>query len=1442
MPKKNDDTFKISNLYNKFNSIFFQLFYLQFLINSIKNQCLKNAPILVNNQCELKYCTEEEYQRNDCIIANEIIKIQWLTKIIRIGDLNFRYINFAEYSNGDLIVETTACPGSAERMFFGIDTDGRGLFKSEDVTEGRSFYYSIKVGEQPGNSEGFRYESENFIATINSGSNIGKEYLVSFSKSVQFTELFIFDQRKINQKQTKSVLGYEMINIRPTSISYTYNDINYSLLGCKTSIDNTNHLYIKRFLFNNNEFTNTNPTTKEYKKAANIGGSISCYASESKYIYCCYIDQIEKQFWSTTYTVNYFCQLALNQDLNELTTSCFSDYINSDENAFVKCIYLKGEAGAYTYYSSYNYPIFLFKNFNRYSNFEDYLSKPYIKLDYYVNNYNIYFNKYCLKNDFIKITENKLCYITSSSTNDTLYISILNIFQLKDVIIRYYSINIFKLNNYKILLDMRGHLYKNFVALAFSYCRNEICYSDKVGEHYSAFLLFSYPEQKNKELNIKEYLFEYNDIKIKNIIIDIKKNVKIDNNLFGYEYKGIKLMENECDNINILSSISNSQIEINATVEEEKIKLEFKDDSYEQMNCGIKYRYILTDPLYENYRQYVEEDNQYGYFDQNTYNSQTDNYEGKINLYNIIIEEDLDINCEKNCELCIKNNISYCITCLYNYTINESKYKICSNPPFQTDIPEEKEEEIEEEKGEEKEEIEEEVEKINENTKTQIKTEITDKTEENKLYSCTNPEIIEHKCEDGFMQNNQVDEIFHHIKENILKNDYKGENNVIKTENVIFQLSKFEDQKNNDIPNISSIDLGECEILLKEKHKIPSEESLLIIKTDIKNDDLTATNVQYEIYNPLTLDKLDMNICKEVKITVNSPKNLNDDTLSLYDRLSESGYNLFDTEDDFYNDICSTYTSNNGTDMTLEDRKKEIFGTKGNIYICQKGCSFKFYNKTTKKAKCDCEPQKELIETNLTLITFGQSFLSRSFLRTLKNSNFLVLKCYKLAFNISYLFKNLGRIIMTLIAIFFVILLIIYCIKDRKNINYNLEALIKNNITYFKKSLNNKKESNQLKNKSNKKIYQKSLKNEKKIKKIKTKNYNKKKDNNIINNFHDKQFPPKKKNNVKIQDKKSLDISKNANTNANSTSNNNLLQKIKSTKKLGLNINIIPINNVHYNKYKKSENKKSLNRKNNIEIYKSKSLNNLENPKKSKKNLITNNSFINKNNFNDKELNNLDYESAIIYDKRTYFQYYCSLLKKKQIILFTFLPAKDYNLRTLKISLFLISFSLYFTINGFFFDDNTMHKIYEAKGTYNIIILIPQIIYSSIISVVINSILKMLALSERDILLNKKVKYLNSAIKRSKQIEKCLKIKFFLFFMICIILLIFFWYFISCFCAVYTNTQIILIKDTLFSFGLSMIYPFGLCFFPGFFRIPALRNKNKDKNCLYKISRLISFI
>ena len=133
-------------------------------------------------------------------------------------------------------------------------------------------------------------------------------------------------------------------------------------------------------------------------------------------------------------------------------------------------------------------------------------------------------------------------------------------------------------------------------------------------------------------------------------------------------------------------------------------------------------------------------------------------------------------------------------------------------------------------------------------------------------------------------------------------------------------------------------------------------------------------------------------------------------------------------------------------------------------------------------------------------------------------------------------------------------------------------------------------------------------------------------------------------------------------------------------------------------------------------------------------------------------------------------------------------------------------------------------------------------IYSTLISSIINILLKTLSLSEKSILELKKEDKVKEIQEKSKFIRICMKIKFILFFILSVLLMIFFWYFISCFCGVYINTQKILINDTLISFGLSMLYPFGLNLLPGLFRIPALKAKKQDNECLYRTSNIIALI
>ena len=159
-----------------------------------------------------------------------------------------------------------------------------------------------------------------------------------------------------------------------------------------------------------------------------------------------------------------------------------------------------------------------------------------------------------------------------------------------------------------------------------------------------------------------------------------------------------------------------------------------------------------------------------------------------------------------------------------------------------------------------------------------------------------------------------------------------------------------------------------------------------------------------------------------------------------------------------------------------------------------------------------------------------------------------------------------------------------------------------------------------------------------------------------------------------------------------------------------------------------------------------------------------------------------------------------------------------------------------------FFNNNTIHRIYEDKGKFKILYQLPQIIYSSIISIIFNTLLKLLALSESDILTLKSKKEKKDIDKKEEVLNQRLQIKFVLYFIISTILLLLFWYYLSMFCAIYKNTQLHLIKDTLISFGLSLIYPFGINLIPGLFRIPSLSNKKGNRKYLYIISKILQLL
>ena len=225
------------------------------------------------------------------------------------------------------------------------------------------------------------------------------------------------------------------------------------------------------------------------------------------------------------------------------------------------------------------------------------------------------------------------------------------------------------------------------------------------------------------------------------------------------------------------------------------------------------------------------------------------------------------------------------------------------------------------------------------------------------------------------------------------------------------------------------------------------------------------------------------------------------------------------------------------------------------------------------------------------------------------------------------------------------------------------------------------------------------------------------------------------------------------------------------------------------------------------------------------------------------ELNWLSYEVALKFDKRENCDYYGALIKSKQLFIFTFCSFNDYNSGIIKKFILFLSFALHYTTNAFFFTDDNMHQIYEDKGKFNFEYQISNILFSAIISnFVLRIMLQTLVLTDKDILEVKIQETKPLAINMKNHKLKCIKIKYTIFFILNFILLGLFWYYLTCFNAIFKNTQIYLIKNTDISFAFSLFYPFVINIFPTSFRGCALHSSSKDQKCLYKFSQVIQVL
>ena len=639
---------------------------------------------------------------------------------------------------------------------------------------------------------------------------------------------------------------------------------------------------------------------------------------------------------------------------------------------------------------------------------------------------------------------------------------------------------------------------------------------------------------------------------------------------------------------------------------------------------------------------------------------------------------------------------------------------------------------------------------------------------------------------------------------------------------VLYKNSSCIDELNM---NVTKIEFDSCIKQLKINNNINEDKELIIAVIDIVNGINPITS--FGFFNPDTGEKLD------------AAKSCSDKNVIMYENIltilteplalklfQEQKINIFDLNDNFYTDICYHFNSPNGKDATLRDRIKTFYP---NLTLCDNNCKNKGINMTTFEAECECGFQDLLSKNIFNNELIGDNVLIKESLEEImdmvSNLNIEVLTCFKDVFNFKYFIKNIGGFIIISFAFTEAILISFYFIRSKKALNIFIYSLIEAFIESEKK-----KKSNQLKNTKNNnnpplKKGQKDKEDESKRGKIA-----KSKRNNTLLNFT-------KNTTNKNEKDKNISISRNQNDTI-----NNLKVKFREKKSLELNKYKNNINKYKYNpmtisissnttiKYNKPE--QNLLNKKNIKLFKNK-LN------KYNYHLIKNKIDINE--FLQPTFEGIDYDDVLENDKRKFFEYLGEKIIDNQIIINSFFISEKTKPRPIKIIIFILTIDLYFLINGLFYSESYISEIFNSTEDENYFSFVhrsvDRFIYCTLVGNIIEYIIKFFFVEEiriKKILLKKRENLRSMKYEMIELLNLIFK-KIYFFIIINYIIIIFSWYYISCFNNVYPNIKYDWIKSSLFIIVVKQTLPFIYGFFETCIRYISIKC-NSEK--LFKISLL----
>ena len=276
--------------------------------------------------------------------------------------------------------------------------------------------------------------------------------------------------------------------------------------------------------------------------------------------------------------------------------------------------------------------------------------------------------------------------------------------------------------------------------------------------------------------------------------------------------------------------------------------------------------------------------------------------------------------------------------------------------------------------------------------------------------------------------------IINNLNLNKLKNDGITINE--DKEGIEYTITTTFNQKNKvKNRNKTTINLGDCQTKLKEKYNISENETLCILKIDINLEGMKIPKIEYEVYYPLynnTFSKMDLSICKNIKINLSIPIDIPLNEIDKYN--ASSGY---------YNDLCFTSSTKNKTDISLKDRQNEFVND--NMTVCEENCKFIFYDIELKKAECSCSIKEEI--PILSEIKINAKLLFSNFMDINNFGNFKLIKCFNLLLDKKNIFKNTANYLIIIILIISIVTLFIFSFRDYLKIKNTINKFFVTNIT-----------------------------------------------------------------------------------------------------------------------------------------------------------------------------------------------------------------------------------------------------------------------------------------------------------------------------------------------------------------------------------------------------------